>query len=71
MGAANHAFLHAEEEALDRLSEQVDYLLKEINFYTWCLAELRSSADPEYRALYPIYEGLLAQRRAQLVQATR
>lgn len=42
----------------------------EINYYSCCLDEIRSSNDPEYRALFPIYESLLAHRQRQLRRFT-
>jgi hypothetical protein len=41
-------------------------LQNEVNYYLCCLDEIRDSNDPEYRALSPIYESLLAHRRQQL-----
>lgn len=52
----------------DRVYQMEDYLLKEINFYMWCLDEIMQSDDLEYQALRPIYEGLLEHRRRQLAQ---
>lgn len=52
----------------DRVYQMEDYLLKEINFYMWCLDEIMQSDDLEYKALRPIYEGLLEHRRRQLAQ---
>ena len=54
----------------DRVYQMEDYLLKEINFYMWCLDEIMQSEDMEYQALRPIYEGLLEHRRRQLAQCS-
>jgi len=56
------------EKGEDRVFQMEDYLLKEINFYMWCLDEIMQSDDLEYQALRPIYEGLLEHRRRQLSQ---
>lgn len=41
-------------------------LQNEVNYYLCCLDEITGSDDPEYRALMPIYQSLLAHRRQQL-----
>lgn len=41
-------------------------LQNEVNYYLCCLDEIRDSKDPEYRALFPIYESLLTHRQEQL-----
>jgi hypothetical protein len=41
-------------------------LQNEVNYYLGCLNEITDSNDPAYRALLPIYQSLLAQRRRQL-----
>lgn len=58
------------ENSDDRVYQMEDYLLKEINFYMWCLDEIMQSDDLEYQALRPIYEGLLEHRRRQLSQCS-
>ena len=50
--------------------EWEDSIRNEINYYSCCLDEIRSSNDPEYRALFPIYESLLAHRQRQLQKFT-
>ncbi len=42
----------------------------EINYYSCCLDEIRSSSDLEYKALFPIYESMLAHRQRQLQKFT-
>lgn len=56
-----HATEHNPETSLRR-----QRLLNEVNYYLCCLDEIRDSNDPEYRALSPIYESLLAHRQQQL-----
>ena len=48
------------------MSTRRERLQNEVNYYLNCLDEIRDSKDPEYRALSPIYESLLAHRRQQL-----
>lgn len=50
--------------------EWEDSVRNEINYYSCCLDEIRSSNDPEYRVLFPIYESLLAHRKRQLQKIT-
>jgi hypothetical protein len=52
------------------VSEWEDSVRNEINYYSCCLDEIRSSNDPEYKALFPIYESLLAHRQRQLQKFT-
>lgn len=56
-----HAMEQNPEESMRR-----QRLQNEVNYYLCCLDEIRDSKDPEYRALSPIYESLLAHRRQQL-----
>ncbi|MDT8404743.1 hypothetical protein [Sulfuriflexus sp.] len=55
---------------LNHISEQEDSIRNEIHYYSCCLDEIRNSHDPEYRALFPIYESLLAHRQRQLEKLT-
>ena len=57
------------QHAIERrsgMSSRKQRLENEVNYYLNCLDEIRDSKDPEYRALSPIYESLLAHRRQQL-----
>lgn len=54
------------EGTLSDAREWEDSIRNEINYYSCCLDEIRSSNDPEYKALFPIYESLLAHRQRQL-----
>jgi hypothetical protein len=56
---------YAMEQHTD-MSTRRERLQNEVNYYLNCLDEIRDSNDPEYRALSPIYESLLAHRRQQL-----
>ena len=50
--------------------EWEDSIRNEINYYSCCLDEIRSSNDPEYNVLFPVYESLLAHRQRQLQKFT-
>ena len=54
------------ENELSDASEWQDSIRNEINYYSCCLDEIRNSNDLEYKALFPIYESLLAHRQEQL-----
>jgi hypothetical protein len=53
-------------EAAGNQAQQRQRLQNEVSYYLGCLEEIRDSNDPEYRALLPIYQNLLAHRRRQL-----
>lgn len=55
---------------MNAANEWEESIQDEINYYTCCLDEIRDSTDPEYRALFPIYESLLSHRRRQLQRFT-
>ena len=50
--------------------EWEDSIRNEINYYSCCLDEIRSSNVPEYKVLFPVYESLLAHRQRQLQKFT-
>lgn len=54
------------EAASNQAHLQRQRLQNELNYYLGCLEEISLSKDPVYRALLPIYESMLAQRRRQL-----
>lgn len=58
--------MHYAMEQHTEMSTRRERLQNEVNYYLNCLDEIRDSRDPEYRALSPIYESLLAHRRQQL-----
>ena len=58
--------LKTSQSNLSDTHEWEDSIRNEINYYSCCLDEIRSSNDPEYKALFPIYESLLSHRQRQL-----
>lgn len=58
--------LYNEMTSTGRFEESIR---KEINYFSYCLDEIRLSNDREYKALTPIYESLLDHRRRQLARA--
>jgi hypothetical protein len=50
--------------------EWEDSIRNEINYFSCCLDEIRSSSDPKCKVLFPIYESLLAHRQRQLQKFT-
>lgn len=60
--------LKRDESKSREVGEWEGAIRNEINYYSCCLDEIRSSNDPEYKALSPIYESLLAHRQRQLTR---
>lgn len=60
---------HSQQSQESRVNSEhtwEDGIRHEISYYSGCLDEIRGSNDPEYKALFPIYESLLAHRQRQL-----